>query len=95
MISRDHAIARGHAIPRLIVQVARDSRLLPRDLAGTVTIRSKCVLDSDQKKSAEGWKRAMERNDESVKLDLEPEINDYLVANSDELNRLIALSRRF
>ena len=76
MISRDHAIARGHVIPRLIVQVARDPRLLPRDLAGTVTIRSKCVLDSDQKKSAEGWKRAMERKDESVKLDLEPEIND-------------------
>ena len=69
-------IPRDHAIPRLIVQVARDPRLLPRDLAGTVTIRSKCVLDSDQKKSAEGWKRAMERKDESVKLDLEPEIND-------------------
>jgi hypothetical protein len=69
-------IARDHAIPRLKVQVARDRRLLPRDLAGTVTIRSKCVLDSDRKKSAEDWKRAMERNDESVKLDLEPEINN-------------------
>jgi hypothetical protein len=76
VIARGHVIARDHAIPRLIVQVARDPRLLPRDLAGTVTIRSKCVLDSDRKKSAEGWNRAKDWNDESVKLDLEPEIND-------------------
>ena len=69
-------IPRDHAIPRLIVQVARDPRLLPRDRAGTVTIRSKCVLDSDQKKSAEGWKRAKDCNDESVKLDFKPIIKD-------------------
>ena len=76
MIAPDHVIARDHAIPRLKVQVARDPRPLPRDLAGTVTIGSKCVLDSDQKKSAEGWKRAKDWNDESVKLDFKPIIND-------------------
>lgn len=73
-------IARDHAIPRLFVQVARDPRLLPRDLAGTVTIRSKCVLDPDQKKSAEGWKRAKAWNDESAKLDFTTIINYLLVA---------------
>jgi len=58
--------------------------LLPSDLIGAGMIGLGCVLNSDPKTSAEGWKRAKESNNKWIALDFMTVIKDLLLVTNDE-----------